>query len=235
MSKKKLRFFILITLVFVLALSGCNKEKPETEGDGSILADELIIDEQGNDAPEDETSEELEDFNMEDFELELGEKAKITKEEIENFYNEDLNMLLYFNDFSGRPAPDFEMTDLNGKKLKLSDFKGENVIIEFMGSWCPVCAEATKNSSKFNDEYKDAKIISVSVDDTIETLKKFNEENNIKNMEYYIPTDEKTYELYDIFFVPIYFYVDKDGYIQMILAGDAPLEMLVEYADKSFK
>ena len=39
----------------------------------------------------------------------------------------------------GTPAPDFEMMDLNGKTVKLSDFRGEKVYLKYWASWCPIC------------------------------------------------------------------------------------------------
>ena len=39
----------------------------------------------------------------------------------------------------GRPAPDFSSTDINGKTVKLSDYKGKIVVIESYNSDCPFC------------------------------------------------------------------------------------------------
>ena len=39
----------------------------------------------------------------------------------------------------GRPAPDFSSTDINGKTVKLSDYKGKIVVIESYNSDCPYC------------------------------------------------------------------------------------------------
>lgn len=41
----------------------------------------------------------------------------------------------------GDPAPDFEMTDLDGNTVKLSDFAGEKVYLKYWASWCPICLE----------------------------------------------------------------------------------------------
>lgn len=39
----------------------------------------------------------------------------------------------------GAQLPDFSFTDFNGKKRKLSDFRGKYVLIDFWGFWCPPC------------------------------------------------------------------------------------------------
>jgi peroxiredoxin len=40
----------------------------------------------------------------------------------------------------GQPAPDFTGTDINGKAIKLSDYKGKIVVLESYNSDCPFCA-----------------------------------------------------------------------------------------------
>jgi peroxiredoxin len=47
----------------------------------------------------------------------------------------------------GKPAPDFALTDLDGKTVKLSDFKGKIVVLEWFNPGCPyVKAAHTKGS-----------------------------------------------------------------------------------------
>jgi peroxiredoxin len=41
----------------------------------------------------------------------------------------------------GGEAPDFEFTDFNNKKRKLSEFRGKYLLIDFWGMWCPACRE----------------------------------------------------------------------------------------------
>ncbi len=39
----------------------------------------------------------------------------------------------------GQTAPDFSLTNIDGQKMNLSDFKGKAVILNFFASWCPPC------------------------------------------------------------------------------------------------
>lgn len=40
----------------------------------------------------------------------------------------------------GKPAPDFTLTDINGKTHKLSDYKGKTVVLEWVNPECPIAA-----------------------------------------------------------------------------------------------
>ena len=125
------------------------------------------------------------------------------------------------------------MVNKDGKEVSLNDFKGKNIIIEFMGSWCPVCSNTSIIIDEFNQKSKNTKIISVAINDNKESLNTFLSETEVKNTEHYIATNpESLDDSYSLRFVPIFFYIDKEGYIQMILGGSIPIEILEEFAEK---
>lgn len=47
----------------------------------------------------------------------------------------------------GKPAPEFTGTEINGKTIKLSDYKGKIVVIESYNSDCPYCKNQYKNGA----------------------------------------------------------------------------------------
>ena len=67
---------------------------------------------------------------------------------------------------SGSPAPDFELENKTGAKIKLSDYKGKKVYVLFWAKWCTYCKQeiknATENRAKLNDD--DIVFIFISID-----------------------------------------------------------------------
>ncbi len=55
----------------------------------------------------------------------------------------------------GEIAPDFELETLDGEVVKLSELKGEKVILNFWATWCPPCKEEMPEMQEFYDKYGD--------------------------------------------------------------------------------
>ncbi len=71
--------------------------------------------------------------------------------------------------------------DENGKEMKLSDYKGKVILLNFWATWCPPCRKELPDLSTISTELKDKdfKMIGVSVDDNQEVLNNFLKSNNL--------------------------------------------------------
>ncbi len=67
----------------------------------------------------------------------------------------------------GRTAPDFSITGLDGKTIKLADYKGKYVMLDFWASWCVPCRKENPNVVKLYQQYhaKGLNIIGISLDE----------------------------------------------------------------------
>jgi len=95
-------------------------------------------------------------------------KNSATVEEVRNFikYNKNLNV----ND----KYVDFKLNDLNGKTVRLSDFEGKIILLEFWASWCVPCREHNPALLKIYTKYKRKgfEVVAVSIDDDKENWKR---------------------------------------------------------------
>jgi peroxiredoxin len=75
----------------------------------------------------------------------------------------------------GDTAPEFTRTDFSGKQLKLSDYRGKIVLLNFWASWCPPCRDEMPLFSKWHREShaRGLRVIGVSMDDDAASVKQF--------------------------------------------------------------
>lgn len=66
----------------------------------------------------------------------------------------------------GTLAPDFTQTDVDGKPVKLSSFRGKYVLLDFWASWCGPCRQENPNVVRIFNKYKDKNftVLGVSLD-----------------------------------------------------------------------
>lgn len=69
----------------------------------------------------------------------------------------------------GQPvgAADFKLQDLSGKSVKLSDFRGRPVLLDFWATWCPPCRESIPAIEKIHENYngRGLVVLGISVDE----------------------------------------------------------------------
>jgi cytochrome c biogenesis protein CcmG, thiol:disulfide interchange protein DsbE len=75
----------------------------------------------------------------------------------------------------GDAVPDFTRTDVAGKPLQLSKYRGKLVLLNFWASWCAPCREEMPLFSKWQRELgaRGLQVIGVSMDDDADEMNKF--------------------------------------------------------------
>ncbi|GLI39801.1 TlpA family protein disulfide reductase [Geobacter hydrogenophilus] len=121
----------------------------------------------------------------------------------------------------GNPAPDFTLNTLNGEVVKLSDLKGQVVIVNFWATWCPPCREEIPSMMRLNAAMagKPFRMLCVSIDDG----GKVAVEEFFRKTGFSLPalmdTDKRAGKLYGITGVPETFVIDRHGVILKKVVG----------------
>jgi peroxiredoxin len=126
-------------------------------------------------------------------------------------------------------AVDFELTTLDGKVVKLSDYRGKNVILNFWAYWCPPCREEMPVLQKFYDE-REGNFVLLTVsptekDSDYDKIKNFSQQ---QKMTFPILVDTKgtISNQYRILSIPTTFFINPNGDVVHKYIGPLSSEQL---------
>jgi thiol-disulfide isomerase/thioredoxin len=130
----------------------------------------------------------------------------------------------------GKSAPDIESTDLDGKKVKLSDHKGKVVVLDIWTTWCPPCRAMIPHERELVKklEGKPFVLVSVSGDDDKDTLTKFIEKEPMPWTHWFNGPSGGILEKWNVKFFPTIYVIDAKGTIRFKNIRNKELDEAVE-------
>lgn len=66
---------------------------------------------------------------------------------------------------AAEPAFDFTMTDLDGREHRLTDYRGQWVILNYWATWCPPCIEELPELAAFQAANPDCRVLGINFED----------------------------------------------------------------------
>jgi cytochrome c biogenesis protein CcmG/thiol:disulfide interchange protein DsbE len=122
---------------------------------------------------------------------------------------------------------DFTLKDMHGADVRLADFRGRPIIMNFWATWCGPCKAEIPALVALTDQYRDQQltVLGISVDDAPEDLRPFASAFKINYPVLVGLGHDRLQETYDaVMWVPITWFIRPDGTVHLKHQGPATKE-----------
>jgi cytochrome c biogenesis protein CcmG/thiol:disulfide interchange protein DsbE len=114
----------------------------------------------------------------------------------------------------GKRAPDFELTLFDGSQVRLSDFRGKALFLNFWASWCPPCRAEARSLEAAWRYYRDRDVVflGVNIQDPEENARQFLKDFGVTYMNGRDAQGRIAID-YGLYGLPETFFIDRTGLI----------------------
>jgi len=118
------------------------------------------------------------------------------------------------------PAPDFTLKSHSGENIRLSDFRGQVVLLNFWASWCGPCRQEMPILDAIHSKYSPLgfSVIGVNVDQKQEKAIEYLRDTQVSFPVLYDP-DSRVSKLYSVSAMPSTAIIDRDGNVRFVHPG----------------
>jgi peroxiredoxin len=126
----------------------------------------------------------------------------------------------------GERATDFTLRDLAGKPVRLSELRGQIVLLDFWASWCAPCKKELPALEALQKKYKasgkNVVILTVNIDKDRANAEKFLQSAKVTQIRVLLDKEGAVAGQYDLPTMPTSFVIDSKGIVRYIHAGFRP-------------
>lgn len=131
----------------------------------------------------------------------------------------------------GFTAPDFELMDLTGKPVRLSELRGTPVMINFWATWCNPCRIEMPLIQTAAEQNTNLIILAVNADEPVRVVQPYVEKMGL-TFPILLDPESKVEIMYLVQGLPTSFFLDKNGLIQAVQIGVLSEDKLSEHLEK---
>lgn len=121
---------------------------------------------------------------------------------------------------AGTEAPDFVLKSMGGENLRLSEYRGDVVLINFWTSWCGDCRESMPALNDLYERYREVgfQVLSINMDRKREDAAAMATSLGMRHPVLF-DTGRKVSEEYDVDSLPLMLMVDREGVVRHVNEG----------------
>lgn len=144
---------------------------------------------------------------------------------------------LKFGFEKGDIAADFELKNMSGETVKLSDYRGQKVFLNFWASWCPPCKVEMPHMENYYNNYKDSdniEIVAVNMttkERTVGNVRKFVDSYGL-TFPVLLDEEGKVEKLYSILGYPTTFIINEEGIVVDAFSTSVDEKKITELMDQ---
>lgn len=127
----------------------------------------------------------------------------------------------------GKKAPDFALPGLAGETIKLSDYRGQVVLVNFWATWCRPCQVEMPEFQAVYEKYHNAgfTILGVNQAETVDLVRPYVEEGGY-TWTFALDQTGETSARYQVYGIPQSYLIDRDGKVVYMWLGIASRDSL---------
>jgi len=127
------------------------------------------------------------------------------------------------SDLSGLPAPDFALKSSTGENLRLSEYRGDVVMINFWATWCGPCRQEMPLLDQLYTRYERVgfSLLGINIDDDSERAMDMIKELGV-SFPVLFDARKEVSQLYGVDAMPVTVLVDREGTVRHVHKGYKP-------------
>ena len=124
------------------------------------------------------------------------------------------------DELAGELAPDFVLKSGSGENMRLSEYRGEVVLVNFWATWCGECRDQMPSLDSLYGLYRDAglRLLSINLDSETDRGEELSERLNLGFPVLY-DSDREVSRLYDVGSTPVTLLIDREGIVRHVHWG----------------
>jgi peroxiredoxin len=136
----------------------------------------------------------------------------------------------------GDLAPDFEFSDLDGRRVRLSDYRGKVVFLNFWATWCGPCRVEMPDMMTVLEKYEDQGLVIIAINngEAYGPAIRFIDNLELRFTAIGMDPTQEVVRRYQVFGMPTSYFIDAEGVVTRVHASQLSLRVMESAVQDAF-